>query len=472
MTRNRNEGWIAAILLTTFFLITAVYIASQRLFWFDEITSVLIARLPGVSHIWKALLGGTDLQPLPFYLVERASESIFGRGGFGARLPSTVGLAVGLLVVFDCTRRFTSGRYGVLAQAILTCSFLPYYGSEARPYGLLFLFSTLLLWTWVRDSENSKRSAIAFGAAAFAASMVHFYAIFCLIPYAAYDLAIRRRMSGKLAAGAIGVALGLGPFVPQLIAGRRVVVRPSWWLRPTFNGLREIFETMFPHWLFLLVLIIVVAAVFRTQKSAAPLAMPGEERLGWFFLLIPMAGFVAAAAVTKSFYDRYFISALPGIAAAFASLLYRQFGEDRRMTRLLLVLFVGTAVARQVSHVRHPELINGNELSAARQLIAMEDTFAREGKPYTAVSDEHIWAEAWFYSKHPERYVALADPNTIAGVMTRNLPGMQRWSTADLQQQGRHTAVVLTFPEMLKLQESGLRETIRMSAPVLVVYVE
>jgi hypothetical protein len=42
-------------LLPAFYFAASVYIASQRLFWFDEILTVMISRLPGWTTIWKAL---------------------------------------------------------------------------------------------------------------------------------------------------------------------------------------------------------------------------------------------------------------------------------------------------------------------------------------------------------------------------------------------------------------------------------
>jgi hypothetical protein len=468
--------WAAAILLAAFFLATSLFIASRRLFWFDEILTVLFARSPSVHSLWQALLGGGDQSPFPFFLAVRASEWIFGRGELAARIPSAVALAVGLLLTFDCTRRFTNGLYGLMAQALLTCSFLPFYGYEARPYGLFFMFSALLLWFWLRVGETSKRAAVAFGALVCAATMVHFYLIFCLIPYATYELLQWRRPSLKLIAGAIGEGLGLALLSPQLLAGRGVVMHGSWWIRPNLANLEDIFGKFFPYGLFLLALVMLLTAVVNPRKSLAPLPMPDAERLGWFFLLIPFAGYVVAIAVTKSFLDRYFIGALPGVAVALASLLHRHFGEKRFISGAILIFFTAIGVAHQASKVRNPELIQsyGDQQRDTKQLIQWENTFNQEGKRYTAVHRGRlVWLEAWYYSKHPERYYAISEPGTACWTLQSAFPTVQCWTPDDLKRHARETAVVLSdLGNLQDLKDAGFTVSVRAGYPVEIFYLE
>ena len=69
--------------------------------------------------------------------------------------------------------------------------------------------------------------------------------------------------------------------------------------------------------------------------------MSGGERVGWLFLLIPLAGFVCAALVTNAFTDRYFIGTLPGVAVAFASLMYRVWHDRAEATALVCIILLG-----------------------------------------------------------------------------------------------------------------------------------
>jgi uncharacterized membrane protein len=96
-------------------------------------------------------------------------------------------------------------------------------------------------------------------------------------------------------------------------------------------ALLSVFSQMFPDALFLLALAaawIVLAMSFRKKTDVTErLLLQPAECVGWLFLLIPLAGFVVAEVVTKAFDARYFIGTLPGIAVAFACLLWQCFPE-------------------------------------------------------------------------------------------------------------------------------------------------
>src|SRR5262249_24109595 len=132
-----------------------------------------------------------------------------------ARLPSAVPVSLGMLVVFDCARRLTSGFYGMIAMTVLSCSYLLFYGYEARPYGLCFLFSAVLLWIWLNTAARN-RAAWVFGGVLFVSGMFHYYSGLCLAPYVAYDLLARRPLSRKSIAGAAGALLAVAVLIPQL----------------------------------------------------------------------------------------------------------------------------------------------------------------------------------------------------------------------------------------------------------------
>ena len=119
-------------LLAVFYFVTSLYIAAHRVFWFDELFTLHIARLPNWTAIWTALSNGVDALPPPYYMLVRAVDSFLGPGDVSARVPSALAMAIGLLLIFDCARRQTDGLHGLIAFSVATCSFLPYYGYEAR----------------------------------------------------------------------------------------------------------------------------------------------------------------------------------------------------------------------------------------------------------------------------------------------------------------------------------------------------
>ncbi|MFZ0793377.1 MAG: hypothetical protein WAM65_06375 [Candidatus Korobacteraceae bacterium] len=62
---HATRAWtvVVAALLAVFYFVTSIYIASHRVFWFDELFTLHIARLPSLTAIWSALGNGVDALP-------------------------------------------------------------------------------------------------------------------------------------------------------------------------------------------------------------------------------------------------------------------------------------------------------------------------------------------------------------------------------------------------------------------------
>src|SRR5208337_1857081 len=129
-------SFVAAAVLAVFYLATSIYIASYRLFWFDELFIVRIAQLPSVTAMWQALAHASDTMPPGYHLLMRILGKGFGYREVAMRAPSALAMIAGLLLTFDCARRLTDGLHGLIALSLLTCTFLPYYGYEARSYAI------------------------------------------------------------------------------------------------------------------------------------------------------------------------------------------------------------------------------------------------------------------------------------------------------------------------------------------------
>jgi hypothetical protein len=96
-----------------YFTIT-FYRAERKLFWFDEIFTLYIARLPDLGSIWSACIHGVDFNPPMVYLLTRWSQAFFGANELGARIPQVVGFWIFCL----CLYRFVSIRTNALAGFI------------------------------------------------------------------------------------------------------------------------------------------------------------------------------------------------------------------------------------------------------------------------------------------------------------------------------------------------------------------
>src|SRR6516165_1897776 len=60
---------------------------STRSFWYDELFTYYLSRLPSLTDIWVALGEGVDLNPPLLYLATRASHSLLGVGPVPTRFP-------------------------------------------------------------------------------------------------------------------------------------------------------------------------------------------------------------------------------------------------------------------------------------------------------------------------------------------------------------------------------------------------
>ena len=469
-------SFTAAMFLAAFYLATSLYISSHRLLWVDEILTVLNTRLPSWTTIWKTSTQGVDGLPPIYFLVVRISDNLFGHTDLSVRLPSALAMTAGLLLTFDCTRRLTDGLHGLIALSVLSCSYLPYYGHEARSYALYFMFASFSLWIWAYDKDDNLRGAVLFGAVIFLAVAMHYYAILCLVPYAVWELLNWKPWhlsSQKMIAGLLGVGCAAAVLWVPIQAGRRMF-RPDFWARPSLDLLRQTLPELFPDGLLLLALITVWIVLAGRQAKIIPLQpMQSIERVGWFFLLIPLAGYVLAE-ITHVFQLRYFISTLPGVAVALSCWMWRHFhGAARRVSVGVFLILATCGVAKQVAATQDP---NRFYYSPVRQILGMEKTLQGDGKRFFVVCNQGRYVEARHYSEHPEQYALLVplDSGNLHETMTlAPYYAMQLWGWDDLKKHARETALIAPLPGDLDvLKQAGFQPRIHFSKPLTVVYLE
>jgi uncharacterized membrane protein len=479
--------FVVAALLAVFYLITSIYIAAHRLFWFDELFTLHIARLPGLTTIFAALGHGSDALPPAYYVVVRMFDSLFGPGDVAARLPSAIAMVIGLLVIFDCTRRLTDGLHGLIAMSLATCSFLPYYGYEARSYAIYFMLAALSLWVWTYTGVSQKTSAILFGAVFFAGVCFHYYFIMCLAPYVVWELLHwkpGRRPSAKLIAGIVGSLIPVALLSPLILSFSRKF-SAGYWNRVSFGELRAIFSQLFPDGLFLLALIMIWIALVGTDddKEAVLPAMLPVEKLGWLFLGIPLAAFVVAELKTNAFYSRYFIGVLPGVAVAFAVCLWRRFRTVALVSSGVCLLLATWGAWHQLTIAQHPDMV---EATGARQFLQVESSLQVEGKRYFVFSGPLVFLAAQYYSNHPEQCILLLPADFSRPVSGRdpylhqrlelNLSQyypLQSWTMDDLRRHAAESALIdPTEDALAAAEQDGLHPKTRFSSPSQVVYLQ
>jgi len=480
---NAVNFWsVAAATLALFYFVTSVYIASHRLFWYDELFTIRVARLPNWLTIWTALSQAVDALPPIYYLVVRMSGDPFGNSEVAARLPSALALAFGLLLTFDCARRLSDGLHGLIALSVLTCSFLPYYGYEARSYAIYFMLAALALWVWTCTRAVEKWSAVLFGAVLGLSVTMHYYAVLCLVPYAVWELARWRPWqppSPKLTAGLLGVVLSTA-LTSKLMLSSSHQFSAGFWAPPSFYALSTGFSTLFPDGLFLLALVMIwIGLTKRAASKTVVEEMQPAESLGWFFLCIPLVGFVVAELKTNAFVMRYFIGALPGVAVAFSCLLWRHFHNIYRVSTGVLVLLAACGAANQWTIVRHPESIAPYGLEfATRQYLRLEDALRSDGKPFALFPDSRLYLEAAYYAKSEDCIFLLGSDatqkaNELNLLRLAQYYPLQFWTMDDLKRHASQTAFIAPRPDTLDtLRLAGFQISVRFTKPLSVVYLQ
>lgn len=467
-----------------FYLVTSIYIASHRLYWFDELFIVRIAQLPSATAMWQALAHASDTMPPGYHLLMRLVGRVLGYSEVAMRLPSALAMVAGLLLTFDCTRRLTDGLHGLVAFSALTCSLLPYYGYEARPYALYFMLSALALWLWVCTPDDSKWAVVSFGVVLCVSVSMHYYAALGIIPYLLWELMYwkpRKRIAPKLIAGIVGVGLSSAILAPLAMAFSRQFTH-DFWAFPSLFKLREGFFELFPDSLFLLALIMIWITFlgFRQNDRIVESETPAGA-LGWLFFCIPLVGFLVAELKTNAFLIRYFIGVLPGIAVAFSCLLWRNFRSSRHISAGVVALLMAWGVANQWITVRHPEEIDPfGQQTATKRYLQLESSVLLNGKQFILFDNPMLHLEATHYSQHPEQCILLLRKGSSEDLATARVQvnlsqysPLRFWNFEDLRRHAGQTALVDPAPETLQaIRQAGLQVVVRDSKPVEIVYLQ
>jgi hypothetical protein len=474
-------SYIAAALFAGFFLVTSIQIAAHRLLWFDEILTVIISHVDGLSKMLQALAHVDNNMPVLYFLVVHGFNGLVAHAEVAARLPSALAMTAGMLIVFDCARRLADGLHGLIAMSLLACSFLPYFGYEARSYGIYFMLAALAFWVWLHV-KGKWQSPVLFAALLFLAIMFHYYAVFCLVPYAAWEASRWQRWrmpSARLISGVLAVCCAAAVLLPQMAGAKRYSA--IFWSPPSLFKLRTVFSIIFPDGLLLLALILIwIALTTRVRRNAPAAAAEAGECIGWLNLLIPFAGYVVAKLATNAFVDRYFMGLLPGVAVAFACLVRRHFREARLVSFGILAILAAFGVATQLLTLRHPELIDPyQQQTLTRQTLQMEAAMQSEGKHFILLTDGLLFLPLNYYARHPEQYVLLVpsaeaaeSSNTIRYTvgLGRYRP-MRFWNLEELKSHIRETALLRPSPQSLRiLKDAGIETTVRFTDPMEVDY--
>jgi hypothetical protein len=344
-----ERKWLLFVILFAeiYLVITALH--GMRRFWYDELFTFYVCRLPSMRAIWAALKDGADLNPPLFYAATRACQAVFGKSELATRLPAILGFLAMALCIFHFVSRFGSRLAGLAAMTFTVITGSYYYASEARAYGMMLGFGGLAAVFWQSAARNERRKLALPGlAAALAGALLsHCYAVLVVIPFGLAEAArwISRRkadwpMLAWLALPCFAVLL----YLPMFAATRgNVFNNPVY--RPTWASIPACYATHFEAALWPVLAGLAVLALVRSGPEASSGDKPGsaipahETVLAVGFALAPVFGVLLAMGVTGVFMDRYGVAALIGFSILLGGLI--AWRQSRPAAAAVLCIFIG-----------------------------------------------------------------------------------------------------------------------------------
>ena len=184
-------------------------------FWLDEAFTVHALRRPLPTTVHDIL--HTQAQPPPYFMLAWAWVRVFGDGEVGLRSLSALFGTATIPVAWAVGRSVINQRAGLLlALFVALAPPLIWYSQEGRAYALVIFLGALSLLFFVRALGVPRRLDLwLWAAASFAAVASHYFALFVVLPEAAWlawRLIDRRRDWPPFAALAGGLLL-LAPIV-------------------------------------------------------------------------------------------------------------------------------------------------------------------------------------------------------------------------------------------------------------------
>jgi hypothetical protein len=195
-------------------------------FWHDEaVTAHRIIRDSLFSTLGK--IPGSESAPPLYYVLAWLWTRVFGVSEVGLRsLSALIGTAT-VPVAYLAARTFTPRR----APAIATCAFaavspvLVWYSQEARAYILLVLLGALSFLFFLRALQGGERRDVIWWAVVSALALcTHYFAVFAVLPEAAWLL--RSRVGG--ARRAVGFVALVGAALLPLLIHQKEQGHTSW----------------------------------------------------------------------------------------------------------------------------------------------------------------------------------------------------------------------------------------------------
>jgi hypothetical protein len=320
---------IAFLLISALYFADTLLRASLKTFWYDELATVFLCRLPSFHATWTAVLHGSDFNPPLFYLLTRWGQHFSGEGLIASRLPAIIGFWVFGVCLFVFVTRRLGPLPACIAALFPVFTLAHVYAYEARPHGATLAWSGLMLvgWQHARQGRNFSLWTLAFWLSWLGALLTHVYAVYLLVPFLAVEaLGLIKEWRPHLG---IVISMLLGPicvaplYLRMAHTYRSATSIGGLHIHP-YEVLQQYLVSLVGPGIVLLLLFLLLVSFERLHKSEeAPAALSGgllPQEL-WLAVLLgclPLFGAIGVKLSHGPFFNRYFLSATAGYAILLA----------------------------------------------------------------------------------------------------------------------------------------------------------
>jgi hypothetical protein len=368
---GRNTSMIFFLLVSALYFVDTLLRTTLKTFWYDELFTVYLCRLPTFHANWIAILNGADLNPPLFYLLTRWAQHFTGEGLIATRMPAIFGFWIfGMCLYFFVARRL--GRLcGCIAALIPWFTFAGYYAYEARPHGAVLAWCGLMLVCWQRSRADTRRWPAYLWLTGFffsflAALLTHVYGVFLAVPFLlveADQLLHRRRVDIPTCLTILLAPCFVARIYLRMTANYLSGVSGGGLHTHPYEVIARFLTTVFGPGLILLIAVLTLLAWRSHQNSSSdtPAACFTRQELivAIGFMLLPVCGVIVAKLTRGPYFDRYFLAATAGYAMLLAQIV-GLYGSRRFVARVLLavmlLLFACDALIAAYCHWHHSDI--------------------------------------------------------------------------------------------------------------------
>ncbi|MGJ5818411.1 hypothetical protein [Paludibaculum fermentans] len=397
--------WTARSTLGLVLLITAalsLWEATVKPFWFDEILTLQVSRLPTPESRWQALYEGCDGMPPGYYRINAIIAALPLEDHIRWRAPELLGWLLALVGVYLFVCPVNGRAAGVAAALLLSLTPVSAYAWEARPYALLVGVLALAAACWQRIARHWLWT-LALALLLILATNLHYLAPLSVLCFALAEAALslaNRRWRWSVWAAFTAAAIPTFFALPLLLRMKQDFAA-HFWARPEIGGLPYYYGNLlgFPLALSLVFLAFGFLYLLRSILHQPPASARWQAQvLALSLLCLPIISLVFTLATNGGFNERYTMPVVIGYAAAIPLLLeWKPGGMPRAFTLSLLVAFLVLSGRQALSLRTESAAVLDGESSPALQALRSSPA------ELLIVTNPLEFLPAWYYAKPAER---------------------------------------------------------------------